>query len=301
MSGSVLERYRNALRSGHVAALRGRTADAVIAYEEAASLVSDRAAPHVGLGRVALADGRPDAALAAFATALRCDPADEAALDGHARSLAVVSRRGPDAADDEALVRDTAALAEAAEEAGDIARLVDAARTFGRADRLGAALDACFSALGSAPTDPDIHRVLAELYRRRGWSEAARHKLELLGRYLAIVDDPADLDVLADAAEERGDVDGLLDVARRHSRQARPAAAFDVCQRALALAPNAPSVHIAFAQLRIDDGERGRAIDGLTLLARVIELTDDGAGRTRLAAFLTREFSARPGLGSVSG
>ena len=301
MTGPVFERYRDALRRGHVAALRGRSAEATAAYDEAAELVADRAAPHIGLGRVALADGRPDVALAAFVVALRCDPEDKAALDGHARARALLERRGPDGADDDALVGDAAARAEAADDAGDFATLVDVARTFARANRLGAALDACLGALGAAPTDLDIHRVLAELYWRRGWTDAATRKLDLLRRYTAILDDPADLDALADAAEARGDSDGLLEVARRHARQSRPGAAYEACLRASGLSPVAPAVHLEFAKLRVDAGERGRAIDGLTLLARLIELTDDGPGKARLGAFLTREFSARPGLGSIPG
>ena len=43
---SLYERYKDALRRGHVAALRGRNEAAIDAYGEAASIAPDRALPH---------------------------------------------------------------------------------------------------------------------------------------------------------------------------------------------------------------------------------------------------------------
>ena len=48
MSDALYERYKEALRRGHVAALRGRDAAALEAYSEAARLAPDRALPLVG-------------------------------------------------------------------------------------------------------------------------------------------------------------------------------------------------------------------------------------------------------------
>ena len=45
-SSSLYERYKDALRRGHVAALRGRNDAAIEAYQEAASIAPDRALPH---------------------------------------------------------------------------------------------------------------------------------------------------------------------------------------------------------------------------------------------------------------
>jgi thioredoxin-like negative regulator of GroEL len=45
-----------------------------------------------------------------------------------------------------------------------------------------AAVDACYLAIGLAPSDPDLHLLLAELYLDRGWRTQAADKLLLLGR-----------------------------------------------------------------------------------------------------------------------
>ena len=49
---SLYERYKDALRRGHVAALRGRNDAAIDAYGEAASIAPDRALPHASLGGI---------------------------------------------------------------------------------------------------------------------------------------------------------------------------------------------------------------------------------------------------------
>jgi hypothetical protein len=86
------------------------------------------------------------------------------------------------------------AAAEAALFAGDLVSahdgLLAAARAHRRAGRLSAAVDACYLAIGLAPSDPDLHLLLAELYLDRGWQGQAIEKLLLLGR-LADLDDDA--------------------------------------------------------------------------------------------------------------
>src|SRR6185503_19380448 len=90
--------YRDALRSGHLAALRGAHEPAIRAYREAARLLPDRAAAYVALGRTQLAVGRPEEALASFEAALSRAPRNTAALDGAARALLELERAN-DAAD----------------------------------------------------------------------------------------------------------------------------------------------------------------------------------------------------------
>jgi hypothetical protein len=86
------------------------------------------------------------------------------------------------------------AAAEAALFAGDLTAahdgLLAAARAHRRAGRLSAAVDACYLAIGLAPSDPDLHLLLTELYLDRGWRGQAVDKLLLLGR-LADLDDDA--------------------------------------------------------------------------------------------------------------
>ena len=93
MSGTLYEGYKDALRRGHLAALRGRLETALAAYREASRMAPDRALPHVGLGDVLARLGRPDEALAAYAAALGRAPGDEAALRGRADIQAETGRR----------------------------------------------------------------------------------------------------------------------------------------------------------------------------------------------------------------
>jgi tetratricopeptide (TPR) repeat protein len=95
VSDALYERYKDALRRGHVALFRGRLDAALAAYADAAEIAPERALPHVGLGGVLRRLGRLDEALAAYDVALARAPADEAALDGRrARSAHRGPRRG---------------------------------------------------------------------------------------------------------------------------------------------------------------------------------------------------------------
>lgn len=122
MSGEALyERYKDALRRGHVAALRGRVDEALLAYAEAAQIAPERSTPHASAGTALLRNKRPSEALEHYAVALSMAPRDEAALQGRAQALAALGRRGA-AAD----AFDT--LAEAQAGSGHLADAVDAAR-----------------------------------------------------------------------------------------------------------------------------------------------------------------------------
>src|SRR5687767_10898024 len=121
MTLPVYERYKECLRRGHVAALRGQLEDALEAYTEAALVAPDRALPHTSRGAVLMRQGRPDDALGAFSNALDRAPRDEAALLGRADALLALGRR-VDAAD--ALDR----VAELQERDGRIPEATDTAR-----------------------------------------------------------------------------------------------------------------------------------------------------------------------------
>jgi tetratricopeptide (TPR) repeat protein len=370
--GTLYDRYRDALRGGHLASLRGNSEVAGRAYLEAAALLPDRAAPYVGLGRAELAAERPAEALIAFESALRRVSSDAAALEGSARALVALERQGEAAdvldrltitlleqdrhadalaaieraielaespwrraaldrlraeqggtdsswlgdlpttdrermlgaraadvpgslgapAPVSAALRTVAAQVEAASAAGDVPGLVAGALALAREDRLRAAIDACQDALSVAPADPDVHRMLAVVYRRRGWERAARQKLALVERYLAIIDDPRELDRLADVAEASGDLAGMLAVADRHADRRRHVTALELCFRALSMAPADVRVHLSIARLHLALGWRRRAIDEVTRLARLVDLADDGEGRDRIAAFVNAELRA---------
>ena len=121
MSGSLYEDYKEALRRGHVAVLRGRLDIALAAYREAARIAPDRALPHVGLGGVLARMGRTGESLAAYRTALDHAPDDEGALRGRADLLASTGRRAEAA-------RTLDRLAGVFEQAGRTADACDVAR-----------------------------------------------------------------------------------------------------------------------------------------------------------------------------
>ena len=54
MTDDLYERYKEALRVGHVAVLRGALEEASEAYRTAASIAPSRALPHTSLGGVLL-------------------------------------------------------------------------------------------------------------------------------------------------------------------------------------------------------------------------------------------------------
>ena len=122
MSGEALyERYKDALRRGHVASLRGRLEEALTAYAEAAAIAPERATPHTSAGTALMRRKRPADAVRHYTTAMRLAPRDEAALSGRAQALAAIDRR-PQAAD----AYD--ALAEVQAANGKLADAVDSAR-----------------------------------------------------------------------------------------------------------------------------------------------------------------------------
>ena len=376
MSVDLYERYRDALRTGHLAALRGAFDRAIRAYREAARMLPERAAPHVALGRTQLAASRPAEALTAFEAAVSRAPRDTAALDGAARALVDLDR-GDDAAElldglatiyaeQDRQVDAVATIERAMEIAGspwrramliqlrgvqsepgmdlswlgvlpdtegapepgkrnrpepaarpvtdelraiaervevasatdDVAGLVAGARALARANRLRAAVDACHDALAVAPADPEVHRTLAAIYRRRGWERAARTKLRIVERYQRVVDDPAELDRDAESAQVTGDLDELLRIVGRHADQGRTAAALDLVFGALAASPAQPRLHLAIARLHLALGWRARAVDEVDRIARLVRITDDEAAQEAVADFVNAEL--RPAAGQAA-
>ena len=52
MSEALYERYKDALRRGHIAAQRGRPEEALTAYRAAIEIAPDRVLPYVSVGNV---------------------------------------------------------------------------------------------------------------------------------------------------------------------------------------------------------------------------------------------------------
>jgi len=167
MTDDLYERYKEALRLGHVAVLRGSLEEALAAYRSAASIAPSRALPHTSLGGVLLRLGHLEEALVAYAAAVARAPHDEGALLGQAEALAMAGQR-VDAA--QALDH----VAEVQEAAG---RLPEAADTLRRALELEEA--------------PERARHQRGLLREIRLSDGDQAAEQLLARALRLRDEPS--------------------------------------------------------------------------------------------------------------
>jgi tetratricopeptide (TPR) repeat protein len=93
VTNSLYERYKDALRRGHVSSLRGKNEAAIGAYSEAAAIAPDRALPHAAIGGILVKMGRSTEAMASYGRALSLAPRDEQALRGQAELFAAAGRR----------------------------------------------------------------------------------------------------------------------------------------------------------------------------------------------------------------
>ena len=335
MSDALYERYKDALRRGHVAASRGRQDAALAAYGEAAKLAPDRSLPLVGIGNVLAGIGKHTEAVAAFDAALERVPADEAALRGRADSLVATGDRVRAA---ETLDR----LAAALDANGRTSEALDAARRAlelaeSRSRRDGVkAMVARVSQSGTGG-DPGVgetlsralgileDRVLGRNRHEAGAADVAEPVSEPLEaeKTEATPDEPAEPEpglpepeppppppfdpVAATAAVEiaaaGGDAVATRELALAAATGLRDAgqlhAAIDVCYQALATSPADPGLHLTLAELYLDLGWRTTAADKLVLLARLAELGDDSETRTRLCAVVSARLSDDPRLVSL--
>jgi len=313
MSGSLYEGYKEALRRGHVAALRGRPDVAVQAFREAARIAPDRALPHVGLAAALARLGRVDEALTAYRAALTRAPDDEGALRGRACLLEAEGRP--------------------VEAAGSMDQLVGVLE---RADRTVDALDVARRALELAESR-GRRRLVQTLIARLRESASDPAVAEALARAMSVLEveaigsraepsattkPPADPSAAAEppapearrvpppdaialsrafeAAIDAGNVDEARKQAVATSSAHRAAGQFhasiDACYEALAIAPADPGVHFALALLYLDRGWRTLAADKLVLIGRLAQLTGDTASQARLCDLVVRRFQDDPRL-----
>ena len=323
MSEALYERYKDALRRGHIAALRGRPEEALAAYREAIEIAPDRALPYTSLGGVLLRSGRLDEALTAFDHSLERAPADETALRGRADVLIAANRRVEAA---ETLDRLSAVL----DEQGRLADACDAAReglvlaesrdrrrdveTFARRLRSEGRDMASTQALGRAL---DILREPASRPREAhtGDEPEAGGVAPESPRPLPMPDPASgptaatrareDLMVAAEAAMDADDAGAVRTTALAASAAQRRAglleAALDTCYMALALLPADPQIHLALASLYLDRGWRVSAVDKIILLGRLADLDDDDATHDRLAGLVAERLHDEPRLAARYG
>ena len=310
MSEVLYEQYKDALRRGHVAALRGRLDAAVAAYRQAARVVPDRALPYVGLGGVLARLGRSDEALSAYATALERSPRDEGAARGRADVLAALGRRSEAA---ETLDR----LAEVLERDGRLADACDVARrslelaeSRGRRGHVETLVARLREIPGDAAAAEALERALGVLDTVPGVSPRARRSDDGATEAetpavpsVPKAPDPALLTLAVEEALEAGDLDEArrraLIAATGHRAVGQFHAAMDACYQALAILPSDPDIHLLLAELYLDRGWRGPAADKLVLLGRLAQLTGDGATRARLCYLAAARFPDDPRLAAV--
>ena len=287
MSDALYERYKDALRRGHVAAQRSHFDEALEAYGEAARLAPDRAMPLVGIGSVLDRLGKPHEALQAFEKALDRAPTDETALRGRVEALLAIGDRIRAA---EALDR-LATTLEAAGRAGDgvdaARRALDLAESRDRRSTLRAMVDRLLLGDPAAAAASIAVVDRAEALLRGPIGEEAPPPEPPPPPFdgaaaMAAVEDAA---ARGDAAEART---AALDAARGHRAAGQFHAAIDACYIALATNPSDPSLHLSLAELYLDRGWRSVAADKLLLLARLVDLGGDGSTLERVCELAAR-------------
>lgn len=313
MSDAVYERYKEALRRGHVAALRGRLEEALDAYAEAASIATERPLPYTSIGAVQLRQGRVDDALASFGAALQRAPRDEAALAGRAEALTRAGRSaeaadaldlvaGIQAAADRPLdaldsARRALELAESRQRRREVAILVEEVRRTDRGPDAEPVIARAMRVLETTEPAPAEGEAGAGESPTAGEPAAATGPAESDEAAEAEAlppapppPDPAALALEADEALDAGELQraraSLLALAAVHAAAGHEDAALDACYRALAVAPDDPDLHLALVGLYLARGWRAVATEKLALLERLVSLDGDEAivERVRSAA-----------------
>jgi tetratricopeptide (TPR) repeat protein len=310
---ALFERYKSALRIGHIAAVRGKHEAAVAAYSDAATLAPDRPLPHTSMGRALLQLGRTDEALAAFAEALRLAPRDETSLAGRADALAAAGRQAEAAGVLDLLAETQFADGRVPDACDTVRRALELAESRARRrhlEALAAELKTWPVERGGAEQLASAMRMLeapvAELRADAPGAGAPRSIPALpIDLTPAAEPEPPPLDASAlsiavEAAVEAGDPGVvhavILDAVSELRRAGLLDAALDACQLGLTVVPSDPYLHLALAELDLDLGWTTAATDKLTILDRFVELTDNGPARDRLRELVATRMPDHPRL-----
>ena len=314
-SEALYERYKDALKRGHVASLRGHLDEALLAYAEAASIAPERATPHAAAGTVLLHRGRPAEALRHYDVALGLNALDEPALAGRAQALAALGRRGEAADAYDALAEARASdgrlsdavdaarlglqLAEGRERRRTLARLIDRLRAAdpGEPGRLameralgmleGLAVSGASGAQATVPEAPP-DGVASAAPAEPIAPERVAPPRGPLDRDLpdgVTTEHLADLaDAAVDAAVPGPALERLLDVAAAYRRDGRTDAALDACYLALSFDPDSIGLHLALVELYNDRGWATAASEKLDLVERLARLDGDDEALASIVA-----------------
>jgi tetratricopeptide (TPR) repeat protein len=316
MTDAPYERYKDALRVGHVAALHGRLDEALAAYAQAAQVAPDRALPLTSRATVLVRLNRLDEALEAYGAALSLAPRDEGALGGRADAL-VRAGRPAEAAGALDLLAEIQAVSGRMPEACDTARrALELAESRARRRHLadltelvrdqpgGAAEEALARALrlleepvqvlqppregsaGQAP-GPDLLPAGSLAGSPAGGADAETPSIsEPVAIDLAAVS--ARLEAAMTSTDPAGRIGAIVAASRELAAAGLDEAALDAADSALGLAPDDPDLHLVLVELYVARGWRTLAGDKLLLLGRLVELSGDSAIRDRLCAAATR-------------
>jgi len=311
MTETLFERYKEALRAGHVAVLRGRLEDAAAAYRDATSIAADRAVPRTALGGVQLRLGDPAGALETFDGALALEPDDDASLGGRAQAL-VVLRRTADAAGAYDRLADARAARGRLPDAAEAARRALAIEPTGERRQRHAGLveearaldapvvgDAALAAATGADDEPGPDGTAGQPDAEMAVDAAVDADVDAAAMTLeptpeVPAEPPPDPEALIVAFEEagaRGDPESAavaaLAAARAYRAGGRVAAAFDACLQGIGVRPGDVELHLLLADLAVDHGWTGQAGDAYHQLLRIADLDGDVA-----AADLVRRTAA---------
>jgi tetratricopeptide repeat protein len=308
----IFERYKEALKAGHVAVLRGRSDEAIAHYREAAEIAPDRPLPHSSLGGVLVREGRLDEALAAYARALGRAPRDEAALSGRAEAL-LAAGRGPEAAEILERLADVQAATERRPEALATLRRAEALESSRARRKRIKALEA-----DEAPSVPVRTRLKARLprpgargaggRRRKAAEPAAAEPTSPVPAEPTSPPAPPDAETLLRSADALLDAGQRVEAAQAYATAATAfqlsgemAAAFDACQRGLEAAPGSAIVHVELVHLYLARGWRERAVDKLILLDRLMVVAEDADGHAATVAMARSTLADDPRLAALLG
>ncbi len=293
MSEILFAQYKDALRRGHVAALRGKLEAAVSAYEAAASIAPDRALPYVSLGEVLRRLGRAAQAEAAFAAGLQRAPSDERALRGRAE-LRIEQGSALGAA------QDLEALAEFLERDGRMAEACDAARQaleLAESRSRRRTVERLVGRLRELVTDPAAIEALGQAVRLLEPAGATSEGSSVPATTPAPPVDPVTALREAERHLDAGDLAAARPLLLALSEAERAAghldAALDACLILLTINPSDPAVQLEIAAVQVARGWTATAAEKVRLLARLATLDEDPEASAAIVAF-SREHRLAP-------
>jgi tetratricopeptide (TPR) repeat protein len=284
----LFEEYKEALKKGHVAVLRGALEEAIVHYQAAAAIAADRPLPHSSLGGVLLRLGRTEEAISAYDEAVSRGPGDETALSGRSDALLAAGRRAEAAEVLDTLARvqlekgrepealATRGLARAVRAAGGIAEP--------DGDPLGGLERAASDEEASTEADVSAEPESA------GEPEAPATAAELIAAAQTAVDEARTADA----------VDAYVRAAVAYGQESAIDAGLDACQQALALSPGSPDVHLTLARLYFVRGWQDRAAEKLVLLDRLLGLDGPNGWQQPLAELVAAHASEDHRLAQLS-